>query len=164
MSYYNISYQDIIMINLWGQKIIEDEVKVTEGIRDANLLHSIPKAICQSFSGEELYPTVYDKSSYIWYTLSQYHCFIDGNKRTALVTMIIYLNLNGYEIDFEKTELLKTCICIANGEMNQDQIKEYIMKNSHFNNCFPKKEKIIDLLSLLSSNEELVDILKILGT
>lgn len=65
MDSYELNYKDIVMINLWSQQIIEEKVNQTEGIRDYNLLMSILESINQSFSGQKLYPTVYDKSAYL---------------------------------------------------------------------------------------------------
>lgn len=155
----NIRYEDLIDINLWCRKIILGNIEIDNDIREYNLLMSIPNAINQSFDGEYLYPTIYDKSSYLWYSLSKYHCFIDGNKRTALVTTLVYLIINGYMLEIDKLNLYDLCIDIANGKAKIDKISEYIAKNSKIYNE-NKVNEIGKILNLLSKNEDLIVILK----
>ncbi len=120
-----ITFEDLVYINDWSQKLT-DTTEITEGIREENLLKSIPEAINQTFGGEELYPTVYKKAAYIWEKLSKYHCFIDGNKRTALATTIIYMGINNYSFDTNKSDLYDRCIDIASSQVDFDFIEEYL--------------------------------------
>lgn len=165
MSFSNINYQDIIDINLWCQKIVSENVKPTDGIRDINLLKSIPESINQSFSGEELYPTIYDKSTYLWYSLSQCHCFVDGNKRTALVTTIVYLIINGYSLKKNIKDLYETCMCIACSNMKTNQISVYLLKNTIQDVNYEEYgvDNIIHILTSLGKNRGLLSILVKLG-
>jgi death on curing protein len=162
MKSYELNYKDIVMINLWSQQIIEEKVKPTEGIRDYNLLMSIPESINQSFSGQELYPTVYDKSAYLWYSLSRYHCFIDGNKRTALLTTIVYLIINGYSIKTYMEDLYETCINIASGNMTICQISMYLAENTMADIEYNEYE-INNILSSLSKIDSLILVIEKLG-
>ncbi len=165
MILYELNYQDIIMINLWCQQIVEEKVKPTEGIREYNLLISIPESINQCFSGQELYPTIYDKSAYLWYSLSQYHCFADGNKRTALLTTIVYLVINGYSMKTYTEELYDTCINIASGNMTPCQISMYLVKNTMQDKEYNVNEinDISNLLYSLKKNDSLILVLEKLG-
>ncbi len=120
-----ITFEDLVYINDWSQKLT-DTTEITEGIREENLLKSIPEAINQTFGGEELYPTVYKKAAYIWEKLSKYHCFIDGNKRTALATTIIFMGINNYSFHTNKIDLYDRCIDIASSQVDIDFIEEYL--------------------------------------
>lgn len=165
MDSYEINYKDIVIINLWSQQIIEEKVKPTEGIRDYNLLMSIPESINQSFSGQELYPTVYEKSAYLWYSLSQYHCFIDGNKRTALLATIVYLIINGYSMNTYSNDLYETCINIASGNMALYQVSKYLEENTMPDIEHNENEinNIYNILSPLSKIDSLILIMGKLG-
>lgn len=155
----NIKYEDLIDINLWCRKIILGNIEMDNDIREQNLLMSIPNAINQSFGGEDLYPTIYDKSSYLWYSLTKYHCFIDGNKRTALVATLVYLIINGHMLEIDKLSLYDLCIDIANGKAKIDEISEYIAKNSKIYNE-NKGDEMEEILNLLSKNDDLIIILE----
>lgn len=72
--------------------------KGTNGIRDVNALESAlaqPKA---TFAGQDLYPTLSEKTAALGYSLINNHSFLDGNKRVGHAAMEIFLMLNGYEI------------------------------------------------------------------
>lgn len=66
------------------------------GIRGRSSVCLISRTLDQEVFGVKLYPTVLDKAAYLWYARSNYPCFYNGNKRTALVTTFIYLRGNGY--------------------------------------------------------------------
>lgn len=164
MTFYSIAYQDIVEINLWCQQIVADDVKPTYGIRDYNLLKSIPESINQSFAGEELYPTVCDKCTHLWFSLSQFHCFADGNKRTALVTAVVYLILNGFSLKENVDDLYDTCIKLASSKLEREEVGKYIKKNTMRNiELIDSCKCITDILNLLSQNCEFITVLEKLG-
>ncbi len=162
MQFSMLTYQDILDINLWCQIVTSDTVNPTYGIKDDNLLKSIPQSIVQNFGGKDLYPTVHDKCSYLWYSLSQYHCFVDGNKRTALVTTIALLALNGYNFEINYDDLYDICIALASSKLNGDEIKSYLI--NHTNKISEKTDKQLDsvekILNYLSTDVEFIVVLE----
>ncbi|MDR0587972.1 MAG: virulence RhuM family protein [Burkholderiales bacterium] len=56
-------------------------------------------AIYQTFGGEELYPTVYEKSANLLYFLIKNHAFVDGNKRIAAALFVYFLGKNNALLD-----------------------------------------------------------------
>ncbi|NOT24669.1 MAG: type II toxin-antitoxin system death-on-curing family toxin [Acidobacteria bacterium] len=69
------------------------------GIRDLGLLESAlaqPKA---TFDGNDLHPTLIDKTAALGYSLVANHPFVDGNKRIGHAAMATFLLLNGLEIE-----------------------------------------------------------------
>ena len=66
-----------------------------DGIRDKNLLDSALKSPFQTFSGKELYPSIFDKAAQLCYSLVENHPFADGNKRIAATLFIYFLNFYG---------------------------------------------------------------------
>ena len=165
MPVYNITYQDIVEINLWCQQIVAEDVKPTYGIRDYNLLRSIPESVDQSFAGEALYPTVYDKCTYLWFSLSQFHCFADGNKRTALVVAVVYLILNDFSLKEKLDNLYDTCIKLASSKMEREEVCKYLMDNTmrDIEHKIASRKCISDILNLLSKNHAFITVLEKLG-
>lgn len=52
-------------------------------------------AIYQSFSGEDLYPTLEEKAANLLYFVTKNHSFSDGNKRIAATMFLYFLDKNG---------------------------------------------------------------------
>jgi death on curing protein len=52
--------------------------------------------------------------------------FSDGNKRVALVTMGVFLGLNGQEIDAPETEMVAVMLNLAAGELSEEQHADWI--------------------------------------
>ncbi|MDO4527045.1 MAG: RhuM family protein [Candidatus Saccharibacteria bacterium] len=53
------------------------------------------ESIYQSYNGEELYPTIYDKAAHLIYFVIKDHPFHDGNKRIGSLLFIMFLTMNG---------------------------------------------------------------------
>ena len=50
----------------------------------------------QTFSGQELYPSIEDKAAHLLYFIIKDHPFTDGNKRIGAFLFILFLSNNGY--------------------------------------------------------------------
>lgn len=50
--------------------------------------------------------------------------FLDGNKRTALVSALVFLDINGFVVLDESLKLYNAMIAIANKEMNKFNLAE----------------------------------------
>ena len=66
------------------------------GIRDRALLESAVAAPRASHAGKPLIANVIGVAAAYLFYLSRNHPFIDGNKRTALATCLVFLQVNGY--------------------------------------------------------------------
>lgn len=67
------------------------------GTRDSGLLDSALVAMRQEGFGEELYPTIFEKAAVLLRGIITDHPFVDGNKRTGMMSALIFLNLNNYD-------------------------------------------------------------------
>jgi death on curing protein len=67
------------------------------GIRELALLESAVAAPQASFGGESPYTSVVEVAAAYLFFLCRNHPFLDGNKRTALGSCIVFLRLNGIE-------------------------------------------------------------------
>ena len=82
--------------------ILQDQIRRyggAYGVRDIDLLSSALAMPSASFEGKFLHNGVYDQAAAYAFHICQNHPFIDGNKRTALATALVFLSLNGVEID-----------------------------------------------------------------
>ena len=65
------------------------------GILNPKLLESAVMRPQNTFSGKNLYKSVYDRAAALAVGLVQNHPFVDGNKRTGMHAMLTFLELNG---------------------------------------------------------------------
>lgn len=84
-----------------------------------------------SFNGEEIYPTIEEKSARLAFSLINNHCFTDGNKRIGVFVMLLTLNLNDITISYSQKELIAFGLSVAKGEMKYEDILLWI--NNHKN-------------------------------
>lgn len=94
------------------------------GIRDLNLLSSALAVPKSTFNGELLHNDLFDIASAYIYHICQNHPFIDGNKRVALVSGLIFLDFNGIEINDPDDKLYKLLIKVASGKSNKNEISK----------------------------------------
>lgn len=78
----------------------------TLGIRDEKLLESAVFRCQASYGGSDLYETIFEKSAALFHGIIFNHAFIDGNKRTALMSAGVFLFHNGYLFDATDKELV----------------------------------------------------------
>ena len=98
----------------------------SSGIRDENLLDMSVNAPFQTFGGVDLYPTLIDKAAHLTYSLIKNHPFIDGNKRTGVTVMIIFLKANGIEITCTNEDLAALGWGLADGTITKDELVTWI--------------------------------------
>jgi death-on-curing protein len=67
------------------------------GLRDAGLLASAVMMPQQQFDGSYLHDGLAAMAAAYLFHLSQNHAFIDGNKRAAVMSALIFLDVNGVE-------------------------------------------------------------------
>jgi death on curing protein len=101
-----------------------------KGVRDLGLLESAIARPFQTFGGEDLYPSPYEKAAALGESLIINHPFIDGNKRTGMLGMATFLLENGIRIETNENELYEMIIRISTGEKNFEQIIEWLKNNT----------------------------------
>ncbi|PIQ77665.1 type II toxin-antitoxin system death-on-curing family toxin [Candidatus Peregrinibacteria bacterium CG11_big_fil_rev_8_21_14_0_20_46_8] len=100
------------------------------GIRSQKLLESAVFRIQASFGGELLYKNIFEQSAAILESLIKNHPFIDGNKRTAFVSAVTFLELNGYKTKFDAARTEKFILDIVAKKKTFAQIANFLKKNS----------------------------------
>ena len=53
-------------------------------------------AVLTHIQNDDYYPTFADKLTHLFFCACKFHCFVDGNKRIAIVLSLQMLLLNGY--------------------------------------------------------------------
>lgn len=101
-----------------------------DGIRDINLLESALNAPFQSFDGIYIYPTIESKAARLGYGLIMNHAFLDGNKRIGLLTMLVFLEINGVELNYTDEELISLGLDISSGVMDNKALFNWIISHN----------------------------------
>ncbi|MFR5268304.1 type II toxin-antitoxin system death-on-curing family toxin [Veillonella atypica] len=109
---------------------LEKTFILASGIRDENLLASAVNTPFQTFMGNELYPSIYDKAAQLCYGIANNHPFTDGNKRTALHSMYVYLIINGFDITATQLDVENMIINVAAGNMTNTELAQWLRENT----------------------------------
>jgi death-on-curing protein len=99
-----------------------------KGVRDLSLLTSAVTIPESTFGGEYLYKDVFGMAAAYAYHICMNHPFIDGNKRTALVAALVFLDFNGIQIDDPEEILYETMMSIASGEKQKEYLADVLRK------------------------------------
>ena len=103
------------------------------GLREPGLLAAISEKPFASFGGEDLYPTLFDKAAAIYEALCNYHVFVDGNKRTGITCLELFLELNGYQLNTTAKEKEVYTISLADSRPDLADVAYWIESHSKSN-------------------------------
>lgn len=132
-------------LNEKAEKIFREEWFY--GIKDADALKALLARVDNGFFGIEPYPTTISKAKVFWYTIATKQMFNNGNKRTALLTALTFLRLNGYNLDFkDSSELYNISMDLANKIMSEDDLEQYLLQKTQID--FEQMEEITKILNL----------------
>ena len=98
-------------------------------VRDEALLESALESAYQTFSGDELYPTLEEKGARIGYSLIANHAFTDGNKRIGMLALMTFLAVNGAPITPAVSEVARVGLAVASGRMDYGALLAWVKKN-----------------------------------
>ena len=98
------------------------------GLRDLGLLQSALAQPQASFAGQWFHNHLYPMAAAYTYHLSQNHPFIDGNKRTALASALVFLELNGISLLDPRGRLKNAMFRIASGKMKKEEFERLLRK------------------------------------
>ena len=79
-----------------------------QGVRDLGLLESAVAQPQAGFGGEYLHADLFEMAAAYLFHIVQNHPFLDGNKRAGAVAALVFLDVNGVEIDAPKGRDLRT--------------------------------------------------------
>ena len=102
----------------------------SHGLRDPGLLDSAVHRPQATFAGEDLYPSLFDKAGALCHSLIKNHAFIDGNKRTSLLSAMTMLELNGYIFTCEQGALVVFGLKIDNEHLSVEKIASWLKEHS----------------------------------
>lgn len=117
-----LSKNQIIMLH---EQLIR-ETGGTSGLRDEGMLDSALASPFQTFDGQDVYPSLQQKAARLCFGLVKNHPFVDGNKRIGTHAMLVFLALNGIELEHTQEELAETILKLAAGEIESPDLLDWI--------------------------------------
>lgn len=120
-----LSKEQILMLH---SQLIEQSGGIN-GIRDYNLLESAIESPFQVFAGSELYPTIQAKGTRLGYGLIKNHCMLDGNKRIGAHAMLVFLALNGIELQYTQKELYEMVLAVADSSLEYEDMLRWVLEH-----------------------------------
>ena len=113
-----LSKQQVLMLHT----ALIEEFGGIDGVRDIGMLESALSAPFQTFGGEPLYPSTQSKAAQLCFGLVCNHPFLDGNKRIGAHVMLVFLALNGIEMEYTQQELIDIILSVARGETDNQTL------------------------------------------
>ncbi|MCF0090514.1 type II toxin-antitoxin system death-on-curing family toxin [Streptomyces sp. ME02-6978a] len=108
-----LSAEDVLAI---AEHAVDDQDVV---VRDVGLLESAVHRPSATMFGQEAYGDLLGKAAALLQSLVINHPFVDGNRRTAWVSCMVFLAMNGQQLrpDIDAAERL--VIAVATGAMDE---------------------------------------------
>lgn len=104
---------DIIEINRRQVQTYGGSHIPPDNARNAASLKWVLEAIQYPLGNTDLYPTVADKAAALAWTIITRHVFHDGNKRTGMSSLELFLRLNDYRLFATDDEVVEIAVQVA---------------------------------------------------
>lgn len=124
MKYLTVA--DVLLLH----NFVVDEFGGSHGLRDLGLLESAIMRPQATFDGIDLYKTVYDKAAALVHSLLMNHQFVDGNKRTAMFSVMTFLELNRCQFNASQKEVVEYALYIENSQPAIEEISAWLKNHS----------------------------------
>jgi death on curing protein len=98
----------------------------SEGLRDRGLLESAVAQPMAQFGGEFLHEDLFEMAAALHFSLLMNHAFVDGNKRTAVLSALAFLTINGYPVYEPYHVLVDITLEAAAGSVSKGQVAKVL--------------------------------------
>lgn len=96
------------------------------GIRDRSLFESAVNMPQASFGGDYVHSGIYEMAAAYAFHIAENQPFVDGNKRTALASALVFLDLNLIEINDPNELLYSAMIDIAQKRLQKSGLAKLL--------------------------------------
>ena len=112
-----LKLHDYILVNYGGGM---------PGVRDRDLLESAIAAPQAAMSFGYLRAFPWEMAAAYLFHIARNHPFVDGNKRTALICMLTFLEMNDSPVQMRDAEKIDLACRAAKGEINAEDIAAFL--------------------------------------
>lgn len=117
-----LTIEDIVKMNVLQIKTFSADEPI--GLKNLNALDMAVNQVNASAFGEEVYPSIYEKAAILMIQLIKKHPFHNANKRTALMSALVFLRINGYSFVLPQQDEVDLVIYIATFSGDFDQLED----------------------------------------
>ena len=96
------------------------------GVRDLGLLQSALAQPQATFGGQFLHKDLIEMAAAYLFYIVQNHAFMDGNKRVGTVAAIVFLDLNGLELNAPEDDLEALVLSVAQGTADTAAVAAFL--------------------------------------
>lgn len=120
-----LNYEQILYLH----KEIIKATGGSDGVRDSGLLQSALVAPMQTYDNTELFPSITEKTARLAFGLTEFHPFVDGNKRIGAHAMLVVLELNGIHLQYTQKELGNLFLSLASSQTDYDTLLKWVREH-----------------------------------
>ena len=112
-----------IVLAIHNQQIVEHGG--CPGVLNPGLLESSLASPLNIYNYEEN-PSVFDLAAAYGFSLVKNHCFFDGNKRVAFMSMFVFLKINGFLLEAPEEEATLFMLNLTESKESQKSLTEWL--------------------------------------
>ena len=110
--------------------LVIQETGGSDGLRDLGRLEAAIATQTQNVFGEELYETPIEKSAALIRGIIADHPFVDGNKRTAMLSGITFLKINSISFSAKVGEIEDFAVGVATKKLDVKLITVWLKQHT----------------------------------
>ena len=99
-------------------------------VRDENLFNAALGRPLNKWHYDEPKPDLFTLAAAYCFALVKGHVFHDGNKRTAYIVSVVFLELNGFDFSPDQTDIVQTMLGAADGRISEDDLAKWFKTHS----------------------------------
>lgn len=100
------------------------------GVKDMHMLSLAVGRPQMSVAFQDAYKSTFDKAAAMFHSIINNHPFLDGNKRTSLFSAVLFLEYNGWSVEFKRKEAVKFTRKAHNENYTMEQISKWLKDHS----------------------------------
>ena len=117
----------------WVSRVVLDAVHIDQlrehgglpGVRDENALESALARARNKWEYSEGQDLA-DLAAAYGFGISSSHPYRDGNKRIAFLAMVIFLGLNGRQLETTETDVVTTILSLADNKLSEKKLAQWV--------------------------------------
>lgn len=124
-----MNYLTVEQVLFLHARLIE-ETGGSHDVRDVALLESAVARPQATFGGEDLYPDLFSKAAALMHSLIRNHPFVDGNKRTGIAAVALFLRQNGRRLTVTNSELEAFTLHVTESGPEVSEVADWLQTHS----------------------------------
>lgn len=101
------------------------------GLRDLGLLESAVNMPRAAFAGRHAHADLFEMAAAYLFHIVSNHPFIDGNKRAGSAAALVFLLMNGVELEADEEGLEAITMGVARGDTGKTQVADFFRRICH---------------------------------